>query len=113
VYITCLNRVTVNSFHSVKPGLATGVPDVALETAGAGTAAGSGRHWQIKRSSRARSLSDPRLTALVVHGERCGARRRFLARPFPQCCQERLNSLPTVQFAFPVLMESSSIAISF
>jgi hypothetical protein len=59
------------------------------------------------------SISDPCRTALVVHVQRCGARRRFfVVRAFPQSRHQRLNALTMMQFAFPVLVESSSITIS-
>lgn len=57
------------------------------------------------------SISDPRRTALVVHVERCGARRRFLIRAFLQAPRQCSNSLAMVQFAFSILVEPSSVTV--
>jgi hypothetical protein len=59
------------------------------------------------------SISDSRRAALVVHDERCCARGLSLVRPFPQSCHQSANSLTVAQFASPVLVKSSSIAIPF
>ena len=58
-------------------------------------------------------LSGPGWTALVLHVERCGLCRRLLVRLPPQRCDERLNSLATVQFTLAVLLVSGPIAIPF
>jgi hypothetical protein len=58
-------------------------------------------------------ISGPQLTAFFEHVQRCGARRHVLLRAFPQCCRQRINSLAMMKLALSVLLESSSIAISF
>jgi hypothetical protein len=48
-----------------------------------------------------------------VHVEGCHARRRLVIRAISPPKHQRLNTLPAVQLALSVLVESRSIAISF
>jgi len=46
-----------------------------------------------------------------VHVERFNARGRVVSRALPQSKHQRLNALPMLQFPFPILVESGSIAV--
>jgi len=47
-----------------------------------------------------------------LHGRGIGRCRRFFRGPFPSSQHKRLNSLTMEQFAFPVFVEASAIAVS-
>jgi hypothetical protein len=59
------------------------------------------------------SISGPQLTAFFEHAQRCGARSHVVLCAFPQGRRQRMNSLAMMKLALSVLLESSSIAISF
>ena len=48
-----------------------------------------------------------------LDGGQLNARGCFLMRALPHCKDHRLNALPMVEFALPILVEPGSIAISF
>jgi hypothetical protein len=59
-----------------------------------------------------RSIADPRRAALVLHAAGFDPGSRGLVPAFALGGDQRLDSLPVVQLAFPVLVEPRAIAIA-